>query len=79
MAAARGQGEAALFPGMRGKWVLARTLLAGNLAALPLIPRMLRKRRAMKSMRRLSPAQVKALILGNQISLQELSTQAAIS
>lgn len=77
-AAARGQGETALFPGVRGKWILLRTLLAGNLSALPLLPRMWAKRRAMEAIRKLPAASVKALILQNQISLPELSTQAAL-
>ena len=78
VAAARGQGEAAAFPGLRGKWILLKTLLLGNLAALPLLPRMWAKRRQIDAIRKLPPAQVKALILQNRISLQELSTQAAL-
>lgn len=78
VAAARGQGEAALFPGVRGKWILFRTLLLGNLAALPLLPRMWAKRRRIDAIRKLPAARVKALILQNQISLRELSTQAAL-
>jgi GT2 family glycosyltransferase len=77
-AAFRGEGETALFPGVRGKLTLAAALVAGNVAALPLIPRMLAKRRAIQSIRQLTPAQVKALILGNRIPLKELSTQAAL-
>ncbi len=77
-AAWRGEGEAALFPGIQGKWTLLSTIVSGNLAALPIIPRMLAKRRAIEKIRKLSAGEVKALILGNQITLQELSTQAAL-
>ena len=77
-AAARGQGETALFPGLSGKWRLARALIAGDLAALPLIRKMLRKRRDTARIRKLSPAQTRALILSHRISLKELATEAAI-
>ena len=77
-AAAQGQGETALFPGLSGKWRLARALIAGDLAALRLLPRMLRKRRQLARIRKLSPAQTRALILAHRISLAELATQAAL-
>lgn len=77
-AAMRGQGEAALFPGIRGKLRLARALLQGDLEALPLIPRMLRKRRHLRAIRRLTPAEVRRLVLDKRISLRELTTQAAL-
>lgn len=76
VAAARGEGEAALFPGVAGKARMALALLIGDLQALPLIPRMLRKRSTL--MRRLSPRETKELILRHRISLKELSTQAAV-
>ena len=77
-AAAAGQGETALYPGWGGKWALARGLISGDLAALPLIPRMLVKRRDMNRIRKLSAAQTRNLILAHSITLQELTTRAAI-
>ena len=77
-AAAAGEGEAALFPGFTGKLRLAYALLRGDLQALLLLPRMLRKRGAFLRLRRLSPRETKELILAHRISLKELSTQAAL-
>lgn len=73
-----GEGEAALFPGWRGKWDLVRGLLWGDCAALLLLPRMLWKRRQIARIRKLTPGQVRQLILDNRITLRELSTQAAV-
>ncbi len=77
-AAVQGQGETALYPGWAGKWRLIRAMVAGDLAALPLIPVMLRKRRQLAHFRKLSSRQTQALILAHGISLRELTTQAAI-
>ena len=77
LASARDQGETALYPGWRGKWTMASALLRGDLAALRLIPRMLRKRREVNRIRKLSPVEVRELILKNRISLGELSRQSA--
>ncbi len=74
-AAARGRGESALYPGSSGKLVIAFSLLRGDLRALALAPRMWRKRREIDRIRKLSPGQVRELILGNRISLRELSGQ----
>jgi hypothetical protein len=46
------------------------------LAAVPFIPRMLKKRRELRPKRRLSPRQLKRLILEHRISLRELSEHA---
>jgi GT2 family glycosyltransferase len=73
--AAQGRGETALYRGPRGKWTVAASLLRGDFQALLLLPRMLRKRREIERIRRLSPRQVRELILGNRISLRELSAQ----
>jgi GT2 family glycosyltransferase len=75
-AARQGRGEVALFPGMRGKWTIAVALLRGDLQALRLIPRMLRKRAQIDSIRKLPPREVRRLILANRISLRELSMEA---
>lgn len=71
-----GEGETALFPGWRGKWTLMRGMLQGDWEALLMLPRMLAKRRHV--IRKLSPAEVKRLILDHRIGLRELSTQAAV-
>lgn len=77
-AALRGEGETAAFPGMRGKFKLLAGLLLGDLAALPLIPRMLGKRRRVRAISKLTPGEVRSLILGNRISLRDLSGKAAM-
>jgi GT2 family glycosyltransferase/SAM-dependent methyltransferase len=74
-AAAAGEGEASSFPGITGKLRLAFGLFWGDLQALPLVPRMLRKRATL--VRKLSPQQTRRLILSNRISLKELSTKVA--
>lgn len=76
-AAARGQGEISHFPGVRGKLKAATALLKGDLAALRMLPRILRKRRQVRRIRKLTPREVRALILSNRISLKALSGQAA--
>jgi len=73
--AARGRGETALYRGAGGKLTIAAALVRGDLQALLLLPRMLRKRREIERIRKLSPRQVRELILGNAISLRELSAQ----
>ena len=70
-----GAGETASFPGWRGKLRLAGALLWGDVAAILLLPRTLRKRSQV--VRKLSPTQVTNLLLSHQIGLRELSTQAA--
>jgi len=77
-ASIEGRGETAVFPGVRGKWRLAKAMLKGDLDALRLIPRMLRKRAEIERIRKLSPADTKRLILAHRISLEELATQAAV-
>ncbi len=76
--AVRGQGETALFPGLSGKLRLLQGLAWGDLEALWMLPKMLRKRSAVRKLARLTPAQIKQLILDHRIDLRELSTQAAI-
>jgi GT2 family glycosyltransferase len=71
-----GKGEAARFPGPTGKLRIALALLKGNLTALPLIPRMLAKRRVLQRSRKLTPKQVRRLLLAHRISLKDLSQQA---
>jgi GT2 family glycosyltransferase len=71
-AAQRGTGDTAHFPGIRGKWSMARALFRGDLAALRLAPRMLRKRADIRRIRRLTPGELRRLILANRLSLREV-------
>lgn len=75
-AALTGQGEVGKFPGFRGKLRAAFAMLKGDLDALRLAPRTLAKRRDIARIRKLSPREVRRLILTNRISLKELSRQA---
>jgi hypothetical protein len=70
-AAGRGSGDTTHFPGVGGKFRMAGALLAGDLAALALAPRMLRKRAQI--VRRLSPAGVRKLIFENRLGLREVA------
>ena len=77
-AAWRGQGETALFPGVGGKFKLLAGLVWGDLSALLLVPRMLVKRAALRSIRKLRGSEVRAMIMQHRISLRDLSVKAAI-
>jgi GT2 family glycosyltransferase len=78
-AARQGAGEASLFPGIAGKWTIALALVRGDLQALLLVPKMLRKRQEIGRIRKLTPRQVRRLILDHQISLRELSMESTVS
>lgn len=75
-AALRRRGEIRKYPGLRTKLRVAMALLRGTCSALPMLPRMLRKRRQLRPIRKLTPRQLRALLLRNRISLRELSEQA---
>jgi GT2 family glycosyltransferase len=75
-AAMLGQGEVGKFPGLRGKMQAALAMLKGDFAALLLIPRMLGKRRDVEQIRKLSPREVRKLIMEHRISLKQLTRQA---
>ncbi|MCX6620153.1 MAG: glycosyltransferase family 2 protein [Acidobacteria bacterium] len=75
-AAARGRGEVRRYPGAAGKFRIAMAMIRGDFEALRLLPKMLRKRREIDRIRKLSPAQVRQLILQNRISLKTLSQEA---
>jgi GT2 family glycosyltransferase len=75
-AALAGQGEVGKYPGIRGKLQAALALLKGDWQALPLLPRMLAKRRDVDRIRKLSPREVRKLILEHRISLKQLMRQA---
>ena len=72
-AAGRGAGDTAHFPGIRGKWSMARAIVLGDLQAFRLAPRMLRKRAELRRIRKLSPAEVRRLILAHRLSLREVA------
>jgi GT2 family glycosyltransferase len=72
-AGSQGSGETARFQGIGGKLRLAGALLRGDLQALRLAPLMLRKRREIRKLSKLTPRQVRALVLSNRISLSELT------
>ena len=75
-AAATRKGEVGRYPGLIGKIRVALALLKGDLAALTLLPKMLAKRREIKRIRKLSPREVRALILKHRIPLKELTERA---
>ena len=75
-AAILGQGEVGKYQGTRGKLRAALAVLKGGWQALPLLPRMLAKRRDVERIRKLSPREVRKLILDHRISLKELTRQA---
>jgi hypothetical protein len=72
-AAGRGAGDTAHFPGMGGKLRMAGALLAGDMAALVMAPRTLRKRALVARMARLSPREVRALIFAHRLGLGEVA------
>jgi GT2 family glycosyltransferase len=72
-AAIRGKGDIRRYQGPKGKLTAAAALIKGTLSALPMIPSMIRKRRAFQSKHRLSPKQVRRLLLRYRIPLRELS------
>jgi Glycosyltransferase like family 2 len=71
--AGRGEGDTAHFPGIGGKLTMAGALVRGDLEALRLAPRMLRKRREIEPLRKLSPAEVRRLILDHRLSLRDIA------
>ena len=73
MGALRNKGEIRHYSGMKGKLTAAMALMWGSLSALPLIPSMIRKRKAFRRKHRLSPKQVRRLLLRFRIPLRELS------
>ena len=75
-AAVRSRGEMRHYPGMGGKFTAALALLRGTAQAVPRIPAMLRKRRALREKRRLTSRQIRKLLLANRIGLRELSESA---
>ena len=75
-AAIRNKGELRRYSGTTGKLQAATALIRGTVSAIPLIPKMLKKRRAFRKKHRLTPHQIRALLLRHRISLKEISEQA---
>ena len=75
-AAMRGKGETRRFPGHAGKSALAGCFVRANLEAVKMVPMMLRKRRSLRSQRKLSSRQLRELLSRHRISLKALTEQA---
>lgn len=75
-AALRNRGEVGRQAGAAGKLRTAWAVLRGDAAALLLLPAMFRKRAAIEKIRKLSPHEVKALLLQYRIPLRQLTEQA---
>jgi GT2 family glycosyltransferase len=71
-AAVRGNGEMVRFPGFGGKLRLAWAVVSADVAALRLLPRILAKRRDVRRMAKLTPRQVRRLILDHRIPVRAL-------
>ena len=71
--AGRGSGDTAHFPGLGGKLRMASAILRGDAGALRLAPRMLRKRAEIRRLRRLSPTQLRRLLLRHRLSLKDVA------
>ena len=72
-AALRNRGELRHYPGSLGKFTAAIALLRGTWSALPMVPSMLRKRKAFRPKYKLSPSQIRSLLFHYRIPLRELS------
>ena len=72
-AAGRGTGDTVHFPGLGGKLRMAAGIVAGDLSALALVPRMLRKRADIARLRRVSPGELRRLILANRLGLGDVA------
>jgi GT2 family glycosyltransferase len=80
-AAVCNRGELRHYAGVGGKLTAALALARGTVSALPMIPSMLRKRRAFFSQPagqnpRLTPPQIRALLMRHRIRLREITEQA---
>src|SRR5258708_3771680 len=75
-AAAHGRGEVGRFPGIGGKLRVCKAILRANWEAITLVPRTLRKRWALRPLRRLTPRQLRQLIEQYRVPLRELTEQA---
>ena len=76
VAAMRGKGEVSRYPGLGGKLKVGMALIKGDLAALWMLPRMLRKRRQLKHIHKLTSSQIRQLLLDSRISLRTITEEA---
>ena len=67
------RGDTAHFPGVKGKLTMVGALVAGDWAALRLIPRMLAKRGQVERFRKLTPGEVRRLLLAHRLRLREVA------
>ncbi len=72
----RSEGETTRFSTPMEKVKAFYSILWGTVQAIPMLPAMWRKRRQLNSIRKLSPKEVRRLILRYRISLRELNRQA---
>jgi GT2 family glycosyltransferase len=77
--AARGEGDSARAGRSLGAWGLLKCLVRAHAAAFAGMPRMLRKRRNLRSLRKLSPAEIVAFLERNRIPLADLVTRSSPS
>ncbi len=75
LAAAGERGELVRFPGLWNKLRLAATIIRADFAALRMMPRTLKKRRQLRSIRKLTPGEIRRLILKNSIPVRNLIEQ----
>ena len=73
MLAGRNRGDTVHFPGIAGKLTILKALAHGDLAALRLLPRMLRKRAGIRRLSRLTPSEIRRLLLSHRLSLSEVA------
>jgi len=71
--AGRGAGDTSHFPGLRGKLAMAGALVRGDWSALGMAPRILRKRKEVAALRKLSPREVRRLLWANRLRLREVA------
>ncbi|MBL8178756.1 MAG: glycosyltransferase family 2 protein [Bryobacterales bacterium] len=70
-----GRGEISRFPGWKNKMRVGLAMLRADWEALTMLPRILKKRKAMRRLRRLSTMDTLRLLWKHRISLKELSQQ----
>jgi len=71
--ARRGSGDTQHFPGLGGKLAIAGALIRGDLQAIAMLPRTLRKRSEIGRIRKLSPAGVRRLLWAHRLPLKEVA------
>jgi GT2 family glycosyltransferase len=74
-AALKGKGEISHFPGWKDKLQVAMAMARAGIQALRLLPKILRKRRSISRLRKLSSLQILRLLWKYRISLRRLSQQ----